>query len=68
MKHKSIELKMVWKSIILTFCLIKSSSHDQSEYTNIFHSYLKKVLDQSEAFNLHVVLRYKNYIVRTTQE
>ena len=41
---------MVWKSIIFTFCLIKSSAHDQSECTNIFHSYLKKVLDQYETF------------------
>ena len=28
---------MVWKSIIFTFCLIKSWSHDQSECTNILH-------------------------------
>ena len=26
---------MVWNSIIFTFCLIKSRSHDQSECTNI---------------------------------
>ena len=37
---------MVWKSIIFTFCLIKSWSHDQSECTNIFHSQQKEVLNQ----------------------
>ena len=58
---------MVWESIIFTFCLIKSSSHDKSECTNIFHSKLK-VLDQYETVNLQAILRYKNYTVRTTQE
>ena len=37
-----MELQMVWKSTIFTFCLIKSWSHDQSECTNIFHSWLKR--------------------------
>ena len=35
-------IAMVWKPIIFTFCLIKSWSHDQSEYTNIFCNKLKE--------------------------
>ena len=31
-------ITMAWKSIIFTFCLIKSWSHDQGECTNIFHN------------------------------
>ena len=30
--------KIVWESIIFTFCLIKSWSHDHSECTNISHN------------------------------
>ena len=65
---------MVWKSIIFTFCLIKSWLHDQSECTNIFRNLLKEVRDNMRPsylyHNLHTPLRYhkNNYTVRTTQE
>ena len=33
-----VAFQMVWKSIILNFCLIKSWSHDQSQWKNILYS------------------------------
>ena len=63
---------MVRKSIIFTFCLIKSWSHDQSE-TFSATSWKKSEINMRPSDlcdNLHTALRiYKNnYTVRTTQE
>ena len=43
----SVELQMVWKSIIFNFCLIKSWSHDQSECTNIPHRNIEFLAEKS---------------------
>ena len=66
---------MVWKSVVFTFCLLKSWSCGQNECANIFYSktQLKRKseikMKLSDLYDsLHTVLRFykNNYTVLTT--
>ena len=51
-------ITMVWKFIILTFCLIKSWSHDQSKWVHKHFPQLAERMRLSDRYdNLHTVFK-----------